>query len=94
MSDSVEDARYRVKVARQNLRHSKANSDAYKVELRQAKLALTDAKVIRHEHQRRGKDVRQHEMRVRKHNRKGWFETEDQFRTRQRAEVAEEAPLR
>jgi len=89
-TEGVDWAKYRVKVARQNLRHSKANTDAVKVELRQAKLALKDEKIQVREHKRRGKSVRRHERR----RSKGLFETRAGFERRQRIEAVEAEPLR
>lgn len=89
-TESVDQAKYRVRMARQNVRHSKADTAAEKAELTQAKLALKDAKIQVHEHQRRGKTVRRHERR----RSKGFFETRAGFERRQRIEAVETEPLR
>lgn len=77
--ESIDRARYRVRVARQNLRHAKNATDAERVELREAKLQLRDAKI----RVRESKRARSHTRR----RSKGFFESEDAYRARMREEA-------
>lgn len=88
--EGVNQARYRLKMARQNLRHAKVNVAEYRSEVNQAKLALKDAKIQVREHVRRGSAVTAYE----RSRRKGFFESKAAYERRMRLEKIEEAPLR
>ena len=80
-NESVERARYRVRMARNNLRHAKTNVEGYRVELEQAKLALKGAKIQVRESRR----ARAHE----RSRSKGWLESKEHYAARMKADRME-----